>query len=739
MRSRFSLLTFVSVSLLCLSATAKIEAKSRVVVVIGPAAPELEKLAASELQQQFQRLFDVDVAVSTEKPADRSLLVLVGSPATNPAIKKLAGNVWPKVSDQGLVIRSLAGGEQPALVVGGGSPVATLWAVYELGHRFGIRYLTRDDFYPDSPMTMKLDSFDVVMEPTLRLRTWRTVNDFAIGPESWGLADQKQLLRQLAKMKFNRIMISIWPWQPFVDYEFGGVNKQTATMWFGERFRVDGDTPGKKIFGGAEMFENPDLAGKTSYEEMTAAGIQLVRGIVAEAQRLGMTVGIAFLPLEFPREFAAVLPDSKPVHQLKSLTIGPGGKQGPNDPVLRKLVTTKIRAYLETYPTVDAIYLGMPEFPEWDEHVESAWQQLEQHADLDDLTLDQLIETAANRNVIASGERGVRAVRGNIVPLAFFHSLFADPTLLELPTGGKVQLNIVQIDTALYPVMDRLLPAGSAALNFVDYTARRVVENRAYLAQVPADRVPSSLIFTLADDNVGVLQQSVTGSIHELVKDLQIHGWDGFSTRYWMLAELDPTLHYLSRASFDAEVTPRSAFDDLFATITGNPSSADRLWRAFQHIEAATNMIDQHDIGFTFPVQGMLMKHYQSAPAPEWWAEANEHYTEAMIEFFRSASNTHPRASQLLNYYAQRGAYVTEYFSCLTALRGAAEAKEAGDLDTTVEKLEAATESLYNAIDTLSNVARDQSDLGLIAVLAEFAYRPLVREFEKTTAEAEAR
>ena len=38
-----------------------------------------------------------------------------------------------------------------------------------------------------------------------------------------------------------------------------------------------------------------------------------------------------------------------------------------------------------------------------------------------------------------------------------------------------------------------------------------------------------------------------------------------------------------------------------------------------------------------------------------------------------------------------------------------------------------------NAIDTLSDVARDQSDRGLIAVLINFAYRPLVAEYEKLT------
>ena len=110
-----------------------------------------------------------------------------------------------------------------------------------------------------------------------------------------------------------------------------------------------------------------------------------------------------------------------------------------------------------------------------------------------------------------------------------------------------------------------------------------------------------------------------------------------------MLAELDPTLHYLSRASFDAEVTPRSAHDDLFITITGNSSTSDRLWRAFEYMETATDMIDKQGLGFSFPVEGMLMKHYHPQPAPAWWNEIKELYTESMIEFFRATSNTHQR------------------------------------------------------------------------------------------------
>ena len=57
---------------------------------------------------------------------------------------------------------------------------------------------------------------------------WRTINDFAIGPEAWGLAEHRAFIRQLAKMKFNRILISVYAWQPFVDYKFRGVQRQTA-------------------------------------------------------------------------------------------------------------------------------------------------------------------------------------------------------------------------------------------------------------------------------------------------------------------------------------------------------------------------------------------------------------------------------------------------------------------------------------------------------------------------------
>ena len=190
--------------------TSSLHAQETISVVIGSKASPLEKEAADELAMQWKRLFGVNVQRFSDKfPATNSLAVLVGNPDTNPAVAEIVGKTWPKLSDQGIVIREVPVPVPPrVLVVGGGSPVATFWAVCELGHRLGIRYTFRQDFFPPQ-RPLKLSGLNIVEEPELRTRTWRTINDFAIGPESWGLDEHKSFIRQLAKMKFNRILLSV--------------------------------------------------------------------------------------------------------------------------------------------------------------------------------------------------------------------------------------------------------------------------------------------------------------------------------------------------------------------------------------------------------------------------------------------------------------------------------------------------------------------------------------------------
>jgi hypothetical protein len=238
------------------------------------------------------------------------------------------------------------------------------------------------------------------------------------------------------------------------------------------------------------------------------------------------------------------------------------------------------------------------------------------------------------------------------------------------------------------------------------------------------------LILTLADDNVGVLPQSYLGSLHTLAQTLRKQAWEGFSTRYWIIGELDPYVHYLSRASFEAAMTPKTAFADLFTPFCG-PEVAGRLIKGFDLIEKATTLIDQNDIGLTFPVPGVVMRQYEAkSPPPKWWKEVRDLYAGAMDEMYRANTRTHPRGVSTILYYCKRLEFAYELMGSLEATRLAGAARSKGDRAQVLENLEKAVEGMYNALDAYREVVRDNSDRGVIAVLNEYGYRPLKRELE---------
>jgi hypothetical protein len=66
----------------------------------------------------------------------------------------------------------------------GGSPRATLWAVYELAQRWGVRYLVDRDVFPEQMGAFKVPDLDIVMEPVFRIRAHPSIQDYAASGES---------------------------------------------------------------------------------------------------------------------------------------------------------------------------------------------------------------------------------------------------------------------------------------------------------------------------------------------------------------------------------------------------------------------------------------------------------------------------------------------------------------------------------------------------------------------------
>ena len=697
----------------------------RISIIIGEDAPKLERFAATELVAQFRQLFEVEVVLAEPKGLRPSTQhVLIGSPVTNSLIRSSYTAQWPKLSGQGICVRSLSGTERPTLLVGGETPVATLWAAYELGHHFGIRYLLHGDIFPSKKIFPQFDGLEIVLEPQFQTRAWETLGPFACGQIAWTLEEQRRVIGQLAKLKYNRIVLSFAPWQPFVHYEWSGVPKSSAKWWHGGPYRVDGDTVGRDAFEGAAIFTHPDFEGKMSYQDITDQATTLARGIIDTAHELGMSAAIAFSPLEFPAEFDKVLPGAEP-RGLETLVITPGGAQSPDDPVLLGLARKKINAYLATYPDVDSLYLTLPAVSTWNGHADHAWDMLGAESQIIKGTpLDELIF-----NVTEQEER--ESLQSGITALACLRQIVSHREVLKKTDQHNIPVVVAGIDSALYGLLDELNPEHNEFLHGVDASALKLTTNVATLRSVPVESAKrSNLVLTLHDRNVGPLPQCVLGDIHQLVNVLDSQRWNGFLARYPLVGDSAPVLYYLSRASFDSQMTPEQALDQFFTAVCGSGTVAS-LTKCYDLLEKATHLIYENEPEIAQPLPGMLMRHYVGkGPSPEWWDEAKTFYLQSLSEDGRAIERSESQGRPYLLFLISRLVVGFSHFGTLEALHASGEAKHKEDFEKATEQFEAAIESLHGGVHSFASQTRYRSDLGTIAILNAYGYHPMLKELE---------
>jgi len=705
------------------------KANPRVGVVVGVEAPELERYAAGQLCDYLNKLFGIETQPATVVPASSDVLFLIGRPETNALIKKATRQqAFPKVGEQGMVLRRVKVGKRPALIVGGGSPRATLWAVYELVERWGVRYLLHSDVLPEKRDEFRLPELDVAMEPALSVRQWRVVNDFACGPESWGMADYRPLLDQLAKMKFTGVFISLWPWQPILDYEIRGIKRHSAWLWYDYHFPITDDMVGRSLFGQASEFWNPDLPIHGSYQEFEAAGERLIHNLMAAAHSRGLecVLGLGSSLLEFPPEFAPLLKDPQKVKQLAELDVVPGPATPIDDPVLFEMSSTVLRAALNTYPEADRISFSAPEWRQWTDQYERAWQALDARHGISKVrSLAEVLAAANERKDYPGGvERAVREVKGDIVSLDYMDRLLGDPKVLEGTRRPDMKFTYESVSEELYPVLDRIFPAGTEMLNSVDYTPSRIVKRRAVLQNVPSRKLSSILIYTLEDDNIGMVPQLMTGSLYQLTQDLLRWGWAGYLTRYWIVGGQDPNVGYLARAAWDRTATPDTVDRDQLKAVCGEGCIADML-TVFHEVEAVTANMEWNQLGFAFAIPRMMMKHWKPAPVAADLLGDRQGYQRALA----AAREALPKASAggrgYVEYWIGRLEFAVDYINAAEALHRAAMAEAKKDHAGSLREAEEGLADLRQGIEAYARVAQDQSDRGAIAILNEFAYRPL--------------
>lgn len=690
-----------------------------IAVVVGPQSPALVRFAARELAQQLARLYGTQVDVTEELSPGARSLVLVGSPENNPAIAAAFGRAWPQLSEQGLLLRSIA--DPPALVVGGGSPPATLWAAYELGRRLGITYLLSGDVYPPPP-TKPFDSqgYDVLLEPQFTNRFFVTLGDRVIGPASWGLEEHARVLRQLAKLKFNGVLLLMHPWQPFVHVSANGTAKTQARLWRQNHWPVAGDTAGRAAFAGAREFFNPDLAGKPTYQDLTAAGIELARGILARARELGMACAVWIAPLELPHDFARLLPDGRAPADGEALSLIPHATDAGQRQTWLAAASAQLRAYLDTYPGLDALYLSLPQEPVWTASAAAAWDRLT-HGRLE--KLEQYFE-----RLPAEDRGGVQGqlLLGHVSSLAFLRELLAST---GVQGGGKPQVYVAGAHAALYPVLDELLPPDAGVMT--RFTQVHEPGSQDDLRAGLPGRRNCTVWLQLGEAGGGTFLTSEAARLPSVLQAAAAANCDGFVVQCDVAADHELGLHLLSRASFEPHVTMPEALRELVEPMCGE-GVAERVALALDRVEKAGILMARHDPQFGRPSPDMVLRHAVAEPAPQWWEEAATLYSEAANDLYRASDRSRPEGRPYLRRQIRRCEWAWYYFQSLAALR-AAEQHAKDDADARVAQLEAAVEHMYNGLAAMAEAAQDNSTRAIIAVLNEYGYRPLAARLDEAS------
>lgn len=239
----------------------------------------------------------------------------------------------------------------------------------------------------------------------------------------------------------------------------------------------------------------------------------------------------------------------------------------------------------------------------------------------------------------------------------------------------------------------------------------------------PVD-IPTVTTFSLHDDNIGWVPQLVTHSLHQIRLAMQKVGWDGYSTRYWMISDHDPCLAYLAAASWDAQAEPIAVYEDHVRSVCG-PDAVAPMLEAFALLEEVTVDLEIHGMGFAFPVPKTSTRHFTHEPDDHSMTEAmvdstRQRYQRAARAVARAGEGDTDAARRYLRYWHQRFLFGEQYMAYVLTMRAAAVSRVGGDKVKAIEQLTQAEQQARTAIQILADISRNRCDMGAVAVMMQY-------------------
>ena len=690
-------------------------------VFVGNNAHTIVKYAAAELVKYICSIFDkkadiifAEASVGSEKEWND----------TDPVFVLDVNDVEMNV--QRFLVRKA---DEKKLYITGGSPEAVLWGVYELAGRWGVVYSLKGDILPEKGFDSILPDMDEKFEPLQRDRTWRLFNDLIIGPVCWSLDQQKRVIRQLVKQKYNGILFSLWPLHPFINFTRCGISRKTAVMNFGMKIPVTKENIGVESLYTTDNYLNPVFGNCSTFEEWHAAVTRYVSEIMEYAKSFNMKIILAFQPFDFNPEYGPLLEKPEIVNQVGGTLVYESGNFFNENHIA--LLRTQFEAYLCAFPLADLYQINLPEHGRNASDFASAWESLDARFNLSArYNIESMLHDEISGNITAGGpERAVNEGRMTIVMLDTLHKLL-DKTgfLSKLQRAGK-RLSItagLSCPGILPVIADCLWPDAHLAL-IMGYTSSRSVRNIRFVDGVDTSKVHIDQTITLQDDNIGAMPQTATRSIGYLLQMGIDNGFNGYCTRFWPIGDLDPVSLYLSGASWDRRATPERVYENYIGRLYGVKFTRPYM-NALNLMEDATVLLDV-PLNLIFPgVKVMADKMGRGSvliKRAEYWHIAAIY--EEVEHILEKNSDVRPEAKRHLDYWKSRIVFGKKILLGVLEICNGNNELEASKVETAIAAYRKAIIYFREALGSVAANIMEDSDKGILAIY----YHALVRELEE--------
>jgi len=339
-------------------------------ILTRPEASFQEQLASRELARGLRNLGlarePIQAAMPGAEPAASDSVFTL-------AVKR-ANFRHPEAYD---IAREHEDGKPVRASLTGATPQAVLYAVFEFLERQGTFFGLAGEVYPLEPaqaLSLPPVGQPWRAQPRFSTRGLLPWPDFLNCITEFNREEHRAYLEAMLRMRFNTLGIHVYSgaeqWtESFLSFEYAGVGHLAYTDTSAtNRWGYLPERTSRYGMGASDLFAD-DVFGSEATTKATncwedqALAQELWGEAFRYAQRLGIRTGVGFEPYQIPDEiFRATPPEARYVSPNPKV---PGPRIDPDSVAARDILEARLGRLLETYPTVDYVWLWEDEGMNW--------------------------------------------------------------------------------------------------------------------------------------------------------------------------------------------------------------------------------------------------------------------------------------------------------------------------------------------------------------------------------------